>query len=150
MYTHTHTHRDFPCDSGKASAYNVGEPGLGRSSGEGNGNPLQYSCLENPMDDGAWRAKVHGVAKSWTWLSDFTFTFIFTHIYTHTSSTMLNRKGDSRQSSELKGNRFNLLSRGRCQLQPFQRFYQDEEVSEPAMGAPHSELFSGEKLCWIE
>ena len=43
--------------------------------GEGNGNPLQYSCLENPMDKGAWWAAVHGVAKSRTWLSDFTFTF---------------------------------------------------------------------------
>ena len=43
--------------------------------GEGNGTPLQYSCLENPMDRGAWWAAVHGVAKSRTWLSDFTFTF---------------------------------------------------------------------------
>ena len=50
-------------------------PGSGRSPGEGNGNPLQYSCLENPMDRGAWWATVHGVAKSWTRLSDFTFTF---------------------------------------------------------------------------
>jgi len=41
-------------------------PGLGRSPGAGNGNPLQYSCLENPMDRGAWQAIVHGVAKSWT------------------------------------------------------------------------------------
>ena len=51
--------KDFPGSSdGKASDYNVGDPGsipgLGRSSGEGNGNPLQYSCLENPMDGGAW------------------------------------------------------------------------------------------------
>ena len=45
--------------------------------GEGNGNPLQYSCLENPMDRGAWKAAVHGVAKSRTQLSDFTFTFHF-------------------------------------------------------------------------
>jgi len=45
--------------------------------GEGNGTPLQYSCLENPMDGGAWWAAVHGVAKSWAWLSDFTFTFHF-------------------------------------------------------------------------
>ena len=45
--------------------------------GEGNGNPLQYSCLENPMDGGAWWATVHGVAKSQTRLSDFTFTFHF-------------------------------------------------------------------------
>ena len=44
---------------------------------EGNGTPLQYSCLENPMDGGAWWAAVHGVAKSQTWLSDFTFTFHF-------------------------------------------------------------------------
>ena len=44
-------------------------------TGEGNGNPLQYSCLENPMDWGAWWAAVHGVARSWTRLSDFTFTF---------------------------------------------------------------------------
>ena len=46
-------------------------------SGEGNGTPLQYSCLENPMDGGAWWAAVHGVAQSQTRLSDFTFTFHF-------------------------------------------------------------------------
>ena len=45
--------------------------------GEGNGNPLQYSCLENPMDGGAWWAAVHGVAKSRTRLSNFTFAFHF-------------------------------------------------------------------------
>ena len=45
--------------------------------GEGNGNPLQYSCLENPMGRRAWWAAVYGVAKSWTWLSNFTFTFHF-------------------------------------------------------------------------
>ena len=43
--------------------------------GEGNDIPLQYSCLENPMDEGAWQAAVHGVTKSWTRLSDFTFHF---------------------------------------------------------------------------
>ena len=47
------------------------------TAGEGNGNPLQYSCLENPMDAGAWWATVHGVAKSRTRLSDLTFTFHF-------------------------------------------------------------------------
>ena len=51
----------------KASACNVGDlgsiPGLGRSPGEGNGNPLQYSCLENPMDGGAWWATVHGLQR---------------------------------------------------------------------------------------
>ena len=65
----------FPGDSdGKASAYNAGDPGsspgLGRSPGEGNGNPLQYPCLENLMDRGAWWAAVHGVAKSQAQLSD--------------------------------------------------------------------------------
>ena len=45
--------------------------------GEGNGTPLQYSCLENPMDGEAWRAAVHGVAKSWIQLRDFTFTSHF-------------------------------------------------------------------------
>ena len=58
------------------SAYNAGDPGSipgsGRSPGEGNGNALQSSCLENPMDGGAWWAAVHGVAKSQTRLSDFT------------------------------------------------------------------------------
>ena len=51
----------------KESAYNVGDlgliPGLGGSPGEGNGNALQYSCLENPMDRGVWQATVHGVAR---------------------------------------------------------------------------------------
>ena len=46
-------------------------------TGEGNGTPLQYSCLENPMDGGAWWAAVHGVTRSWTWLSDFTLYFHF-------------------------------------------------------------------------
>jgi len=45
-------------------------PGLGRYPGKGNGNPLQHSCLGNPMDRGAWQSTVHGVAKSWTWLSN--------------------------------------------------------------------------------
>ena len=60
----------------KVSARNAGDlgsiPGSGSSPGEGNGNPLQYSCLENPMDRGAWWVTVHGVAESRTRLSDFT------------------------------------------------------------------------------
>ena len=73
----------FPGGSdGKASACNAGDPGsipgLGRSPGEGNGNPLQYSCLENSMDWGAWWATVHRVAKSQTRLSDFTFIALST------------------------------------------------------------------------
>ena len=59
---------------GRESASNAGDPGSilgsGRSPGDGNGYPLQYSCLENSMDRGAWRATVHGVKKSWTQLSD--------------------------------------------------------------------------------
>ena len=59
---------------GKASAYNVGDPGLiprsGRSSGEGNGNPLHYFCLENALDGEAWWATVHGITKSLTRLSN--------------------------------------------------------------------------------
>ena len=52
-------------------------PNLPALFGEGNGTPLQYSCLANPMDKGAWYAAVHGVAKSRTWLSNFTFSFHF-------------------------------------------------------------------------
>ena len=67
----------FPGGSdGKVSACNAGDlgqiPGSGRSPGEGNGKALQYSCLETPMDGGAWRAIVHGVTENWTRLSDFT------------------------------------------------------------------------------
>ena len=65
---------------GKASACNAGDsgsiPGSGRSPEEGNGSPLQYSCLENPMDGGGWWATVHGVTKSRSRLSDFTFHHI--------------------------------------------------------------------------
>ena len=62
----------FPGSSdGKESACNAGDPGLipglGRSPGEGNGNPLQYCCLENPMDRGFWCATVYGITKSWTY-----------------------------------------------------------------------------------
>ena len=61
-------YRGLPCSSnGKESACNSGDPdlipGLGRSSGERNGNPLQYSCLQNPMDRGAWQSTVHGLSK---------------------------------------------------------------------------------------
>ena len=67
--------RGFPAGSdSKESACNVGDsgsiPGSERSPGEGNGYPLQYSCLENSMNRGAWQATVHGVSKSWTQPSD--------------------------------------------------------------------------------
>ena len=66
---------------GFAQGLQIGEPRQLKwpspDIGEGNGNPLQYSCLENPMDGGAWWAAVHGVARSRTRLTDFTFTFHF-------------------------------------------------------------------------
>ena len=70
----------FPCGSdSKESACSAGDPGLipgsGRSCGEGNGYPLQYSCLENSMDRGDWLTAVHVIAKSWTRLSYFPFFF---------------------------------------------------------------------------
>ena len=76
----------FPGGSdGKESACNVGDlgliPGSGRFPGEGNDNPLQYSCLENPMDRGAWWASGHGIAKSQTQLSDS-----HTHTHSHHSN----------------------------------------------------------------
>ena len=72
--------KGFPGGSaGKQFAYNAGDrgsiPGSGRSPGVGNGHPLHYSCLENPMYRGVWRAIRHRVAKSRTQLKDFTFTF---------------------------------------------------------------------------
>ena len=89
--------QDFPGGSeGKASVYNEGDPGSipgsGWSPGEGNGNPLQYSCLENPMDGGIWSATVHGVGKSWTWLSDFTHSL--THAIFCFFCVLKKRKGN--------------------------------------------------------
>ena len=63
--------REYACNAGELGLI----PGLGRSPGEGNAYPLQYSCLDNPMDRGAWRATLHRVTESRTRLSDFTFTF---------------------------------------------------------------------------
>ena len=63
--------KEFTCEAGDVGSI----PGCRRSPGRGHGNPLQYFCLENPMDRGAWRAIVHGVAESDTWLSDFHFHF---------------------------------------------------------------------------
>ena len=84
----------FPVSSdGKESACNAGDscliPGLGRSPGGGNGNPLQYSCLENSMDRGSWLATVHEVTKSWTQLGDWHFLILGSNFSAVTSSFFL-------------------------------------------------------------
>ena len=90
-YYHFIRHNTLECtlpggSDGKASACNAGDPGSipgsGRSPGERNGNPLQHSCLENPMDGGA---TVHGVAKSQTWPSNFTFWSIGRNVFIFTA-----------------------------------------------------------------
>ena len=75
-HIYTHIHRGFPGGSEvKASACSTGDlgsiPGWGRSLGEGNGNPVQYSCLENAMDSRAWQAIGYGVTKSWIQRSNY-------------------------------------------------------------------------------
>ena len=88
--------------SGKEPACQAGDirdadsiPGLERSSGEGHGNPLQYSCLENPMDRGAWGTTVHGVTQSWTRLKQLS-----THAHMHGS---LNSSSGWRSCSDCSG-----------------------------------------------
>ena len=83
----------FPGGSdGKETACNAGDsgsiPGLGRSPGEGNGNPLQYSCLGNPMDRRAWRATVHGVTKSWA-RPLFTLCLHFHHVHMYSQMILV-------------------------------------------------------------
>ena len=84
----------------KVSACNGGDlgsiPGLGRSPGEENGNPLQYSCLQNPVDGRAWWAIVHGVAKSQTGLIDLTFTFTLIDIKHFRNGYTLHRLGEKK------------------------------------------------------
>ena len=87
---------EFPGGSdGKASAYNVGDlgliPGSGRWSGEGNGNQLQYPCLENPMDAGAWWATVHGVAQSRTQLKRLSSSSILYWCFSFWLTSLCNR-----------------------------------------------------------
>ena len=84
IFTYIYVDMCFPCGArGKESPANAGDrrdtssiPGSGRSPAGGHGNPLQYSCLENPMDNGTWRATVSRVAKSQTWLK-----WLCTHAY---------------------------------------------------------------------
>ena len=71
--------------------------------GEGNGNPLQYSCLENPMDGGAWSAAVHGVTRSRAQLSDFTFTFHFHALEKEMATTPVSVPGESQGRGSLVG-----------------------------------------------
>ena len=73
--------------------------------GEGNGTPLQYSCLENPMGGGAWKAAVHGVAKSRTRLSDFTFSFTFMNWRRKWQPTPVFLPGESQGQGSLVGSR---------------------------------------------
>ena len=80
MHTHTHMYTclvnsDWEIIALFWARWSPGRHGKWNHTGEGNGTPLQYSCLENPMDGGAWWATVHGVAKSQTRLSNFPFTF---------------------------------------------------------------------------
>ena len=96
--------------SGKEFTCNAGDmgwiPDLGRSHmphGEGNGTPLQCSCLENPMDGGAWWPAVHGVAKSWTWLSNFTLLFTFMHWKRQWQPTPVFLPGESQGRGSLVG-----------------------------------------------
>ena len=77
--------------------------GVSCIAGEGNGTPLQYSCLDNPMDGGAWGAAVHGVAESRTWLSDFTFTFHFHALEKDRQPTPVFLPGESQGWQSLVG-----------------------------------------------
>ena len=74
-----------------------------RVGNEGNGTPLQYSCLENPMEGGAWSAAVHGVARSRTRLSDFTFTFHFHALEKEWQPTPVFLLGESQGQRSLVG-----------------------------------------------
>ena len=74
-------------------------------TGEGDGTPLQYSCLENPMDGGAWWAAVHGVAKSWTRLSDLLSLFTFMHWRRKWQPTPVSLPGESQGQRILVGGR---------------------------------------------
>ena len=95
----------FPGDSvvknPPASAGDTGDagsiPGWGRSPGEGNGNPLQYSCLRNPMDRGVWRATVHGVTKE-SGTTEQLSACTYTHTHTHTHSLSLSLSIVAKQS----------------------------------------------------
>ena len=122
----------FPGGSdSKASACSMGDPdlipGSGRSPGEGNVNPLQYSCLENSLDGGAWWPTVHGVTKSWTQLSDFTF-FHFGGLRSHMPPSQKKKNfpgssGVKTPYSHCRGWRFSLVRERRFSLVRELRFH---------------------------
>ena len=89
-------------------------PGSGRSRGGGHGNPLQHSCLENPMDREAWQATVHGVAKNWTWLNTNTYGKGVSHFHlsNHLLLSETQKQADEWESSigeKREGFRYALL-----------------------------------------
>ena len=95
IYSHLHNYRVFPGGSVvKSTPANAGDardpgliPGSGRSPGKGNGNPLQYSCLENPMDRGAWWVTIQEVSKIWTPHSDWAHINISIYLDIYTNFT---------------------------------------------------------------
>ena len=113
-------------------------PFLQCSAGVGNGTPLQYSCMENPMEGGAWQAAVHGAAKSQTRLSDFTFT----HWRRKWQPTPVFLPGESQGWGSLVGCRL----WGRTELDTTEATQQQQQ--EKAM-APHSSTLTW-KIPWME
>ena len=91
--------KNLPASTGDASSI----PGSGRLPGRGNGNPLQHSCLENPMDRRAWWAAVHGVTKSRARLNDFTFTFLFHALEKEMATHSSVLAGESQRPGSLVG-----------------------------------------------
>ena len=101
-------------------------PGSGRSPGGRHGNPLQYSCLENPMDRGAWRATVHGNAKSWTWLE-----WLSQHACTSTSKACQLLQ----EELKCKDNKTRFLSSKKCSLV---QLWEKEEEKQAETGSESS------------
>ena len=95
--------------------------------GEGNGTPLQYSCLENPMDRGAWQAAVHGVTKGWTQLSNFTSLFTFMHWRRKWQPTPVFLPGESQGRGSLVGCRL----WGRTELDTTEVTQQQQQKDRP-------------------